>query len=210
MSLPKISIEDLVPTEINAVVVERQHVDGNVSENEIEIISRIVAYLKPQAMFEVGTFDGRTTINMALNAPADAHVYTLDLPAEQINLTTYKLATVGEYSDINYVLKAESGARYKQKTGSEKITQLFGDSATFDYSPYAQSMDLVFIDGSHVREYTKNDTEAAFSMIKAGGIILWHDYASVWPDVTAVLDEYGAKGFDIKHIEGTTLAYLKK
>lgn len=135
-------------------------------------------------------------------------MYTLDLPRSQSLLTKYALASVREYSDKTYIEKTESGARYKGKVGSEKIVQLFGDSAAFDYSPYENKMDLVFVDGSHARSYTINDTEAALRMIKSHGVIIWHDYASVWPDVTAVIDEYAAKRgrlTEMKRIEGTTL-----
>src|SRR3984957_4770475 len=184
MALPKISIEEIVPKNITANVIEKDPVDGNVSEKEIEVIARIAAYCKPQSIFECGTFDGRTTINMALNAPTDARVYTLDLPASQIDSTKYKLASVEGYSDITYIKKSESGVRYKGKEGAEKIVQLYGDSGVFDYSPFQKKMDMIFVDGSHAWDYTKNDTEAALSMIAPGGIILWHDYASVWPDVT--------------------------
>src|ERR1700722_10954667 len=184
MALPKISIEEIVPKNITANVIEKDPVDGNVSEKEIEVIARIAAYCKQQYFFECGTFDGRTTINMALNAPPDARVYTLDLPAAQINSTKYKLASAGQWSDATYIQKSESGARYKGKQNAGKISQLYGDSATFDYAPYRENIDLIFVDGSHARDYTKNDTEAALSMLKPGGVILWHDYGSVWPDVT--------------------------
>ncbi len=210
MSLRQISINEIIPKNVIASITEKVHVDGNVSESEVEIIARIVAHIKPKTVFEFGTFDGRTTINIAINAPEDAKIYTLDLPASQIDSTKYKLATVGEYSDLNYVRKFESGIRYREKEGAEKIVQLFGDSAKFDYSPYAGIMNLIFVDGSHVKEYTQNDTEAALLMIKLGGVILWHDYASVWPDVTTVLEGYESKGLNIVHIEGSTLAYLRR
>lgn len=34
-------------------------------------------------IFEIGTFDRRTTLNMAYNSPLDTKIYTLDLPKEQ-------------------------------------------------------------------------------------------------------------------------------
>jgi predicted O-methyltransferase YrrM len=209
MTLRQVSIKEIIPKTIQIKMVETDHVDGNVSEREIGIISKIVAYQKPKSIFEFGTFDGRTTINMAINSPLDTRIYTLDLPASQKDSTKYPLTTHGQYSDLTYVNKPESGSRYKGREGSEKIIQLYGDSALFDYSTYKGGMDLIFVDGSHARKYTENDTEVALSMLKPGGIIIWHDYARVWPDVTAVLNEYNSKGLNVEHIVGTTLAVLR-
>ena len=58
-------------------------VDGNMAPHELETVASIVATVKPKRIFEIGTFDGRTTLNMALNAP-DAQIYTLDLPASGV------------------------------------------------------------------------------------------------------------------------------
>src|SRR3989344_6174006 len=212
MTLPKIAIDEIIPETVVVEVIEKDCIDGNVSEKELKIISQIISYFKPHSIFEFGTFDGRTTINMAINAPADAKIYTLDLPASQATIMKYPLATTSQYSDMTYINKTGSGARYKGREESKKIIQLYGDSATFDYVPYKEKLDMIFIDGSHAREYTENDTEAALSMVRLGGIILWHDYESVWPDVTAVLDEYAEKNnrcAGMKHIENTSLVILQ-
>lgn len=68
MSVSTVSVKDIIPETIQATLIEDAPVDGNVSRDELEIISRLVAYLKPQNIFEFGTFDGRTTINMATHA----------------------------------------------------------------------------------------------------------------------------------------------
>ncbi len=72
--------------------------------------------------------------------------------------------------------KVISGERFLNTPQQSIITQLWGDSATFDFSPYYNSMDFVFIDGAHSEHYVKNDTEKALQLIKkSGGIIVWHD-----------------------------------
>ena len=75
--------------------------------------------------------------------------------------------------------RVNSGAHWYYYGGTEvepKITQLFGDSKSFDAAPYAGQCDLVFVDGSHAYSYVKNDTEKALAMTRPGGVILWHDY----------------------------------
>ena len=52
---------------------------GNVSLAELTLIAAICAAKRPAAIFEIGTFDGRTTLNLAENAPPDSRLYTLDL-----------------------------------------------------------------------------------------------------------------------------------
>src|SRR6185436_7400551 len=126
----------------------------------------------PQVLFEIGTFDGRTTMNMAANSPAEAHVYTLDLPAAQVENTAFRL----ELNEDAYVKKPVSGGRFIGSHLNRKITQLFGDSGTFDFSPFAGRVDFMFVDGSHSYEYVLSDTRNVLKMVKEGGIILWHDY----------------------------------
>jgi len=68
-------------------------------------------------------------------------------------------------------------------------------------------MDVVFVDAGHTYPYVKSDTENALSMLRPGGVILWHDYLQVLhPDVTQCLYEYRLAGLPIYHLRGTTLA----
>ena len=93
-----------------------------------------------------------------------------------------------------------------------RIHQLYGDSATFDFSPFRGRMGLVFVDGSHAYDYVANDAMRALAMLRPeGGVILFHDYGTVWDDVTRALNDlrrtvpaFGA----LRHVEGTTLAVL--
>jgi hypothetical protein len=49
-------------------------------------------------------------------------------------------------------------------------------------------MDLVLVDASHTYQAVFSDSMNAFRMIKAGGVILWHDYESM-------RSEYGVSRF---------------
>jgi predicted O-methyltransferase YrrM len=160
-------------------------VDGNISNYELMVINMLVRQYRPSQIFEIGTFDGRTTLNMAINAPADCHIFTLDLPASMKDEIKYQLA---EYETL-YVEKTDSGAHFHNHPASGKIEQLFGDSGTFDFTSYYGLCDLVFVDGSHAYDYVKNDTEHSFKLLKKkGGIILWHDCGE-WDGVTQYLNE---------------------
>jgi len=203
--LPVVSIKNLCsPSGTRFREIEEN--DGNITPVELGVINAICATYKPEKIFEIGTFDGRTTLNMAVNT--DAEIFTLDLPEGQE--TAFE--TVAE--DIPYLKKPVShiGRRFQSAAGDDlpsvnRITQLYGDSATFDYSPWLGAMGLVFVDGSHTYEYVINDTDAAFRLLRPeGGIILWHDYGE-WIGVTKALNELRKKRpeLELRHIRGTSL-----
>ncbi len=185
--IPAVALKSLVPVPAPVIMLEPDSANGNVTEWELFCIAQLVANHKPAACFEIGTFDGRTALNMAANMAEDGHVYTLDLPPSGLDSTALKIA----HGDESFIKKEASGTRFKDSAYAHKITQLWGDSATFDYAPYAGKMDLVFVDGSHSYDYVKKDTETALKLLKPeGGIILWHDYGSrYWKDLTRAMNE---------------------
>lgn len=92
-----------------------------------------------------------------------------------------------------------------------RVKQLFGDSADFDFSPY--EVDFVFVDGSHAYEYVMSDSRRALAMLRNGrGLVLWHDYGE-WEGVTRALNELHERDVafaGLRHVDGTTLAMLEK
>jgi predicted O-methyltransferase YrrM len=206
--LPRVSIEALTPNTTKVELWALDGVDGNVTDRELLTIARLVSAAGAKRIFEFGTFDGRTTLNMAMNAGDGAAVFTLDLPASATASTSAPLHP----HETQYAIKETSGARYRGTPAASRITQLFGDSATFDHSEFAESMDVVFVDGSHAYKYVVNDSLRALAMTKGGGTILWHDYGR-WDDVTKALNDLRRRSPDfagLSWIEGTTLAVLRR
>jgi predicted O-methyltransferase YrrM len=159
--------------------------DGNVSPRELRTICKLIRHFKPANLFEIGTFEGHTTAHMAANAPKTSRIFTLDLPAREIDHTALRIKT----SDSTFILKEQSGREFVSDEGlANKITQLYGDSANFDFTDYDNKMDFVFVDGSHSYEYAKNDTKVALKLLRnTKGIIIWHDYG--WREVVRALNE---------------------
>lgn len=202
--LPVVPFKELLPS-IDVDPIEKKDTNGNITLTELVVISQLIKNRKPKSIFEIGTFDGRTTLNLANFSPDDALVYTLDLPKSNIDDAKFGI----EEGDRKYVEKETIGERFKKNP--TKITQLYGDSAVFDFSPYYGKIDFMFVDGSHSAPYAKSDTEQAFKMVKNGGLILWHDYG-VWRGVTKVLNDYyknDKRFINIKHIEGTCFVILE-
>jgi hypothetical protein len=91
------------------------------------------------------------------------------------------------------------------------VTQLFGDSKTFDTSPWTGSCDVVFVDGSHAYSYVVSDTQKALDIVAPNGLVLWHDYAGPRhaPGVYRALNEL-ARRLPLVRIEGTTLVAYRR
>lgn len=206
--LPSVAASSLASEREPLVVRAISATDGNVSERELVIIDGIVRAVQPRRIFEFGTFDGRTTLNLAANAPAGARVFTLDLPQTASTTTAAPL----DPSELAYVEKSESGLRYRGTDFESSIVQLYGDSGTFDFSSWYGTVDLVFVDASHAYEYVVNDSLHALRLLgDRGGIVLWHDYGR-WDGVTRALNELrrSERRFAaLAHVEDTTLAVLR-
>jgi predicted O-methyltransferase YrrM len=207
--LPRVRASSIAPEHALLDIREIDAVDGNVSEREVVTISRLVRAVNPRELFEFGTFDGRTTVNLAANASTDSRVHTIDLLRSGI---TSSAAPIHAH-EIRYADKAESGARYRASDVSTRVEQLYGDSGTFDFTPFYDRMDFVFVDASHTYEYVINDSLHAMRMLRDGkGVIVWHDY-SRWDGVTRALNQLRRlEPFfaELSWIDGTTLAVLKR
>ena len=184
-------------------------VDGNTSLLELALLASLVKIAGARAVFEFGTFDGRTAVNLAANCALGGTVFTLDLPSEQANVTRLPL----DDRDKVYIDKPAPGARYKGTPFETSIVQLHGDSAAFDFSRFHNATDFVFIDASHKYEYVLNDTRIALRLLRDGrGTIAWHDYTQWWDGVVRALEELHAtepKLAGMRHIEGTDLVYTR-
>ena len=203
--LPTVDVDRITSATASVVLPEPIANDGNVTLLELLVLARLVRERQPRRIFEIGTYDGRTTLALAVNAPDDAQVYTLDLPADA------QTAFAVERSERAFVDKPVSGARFHGTEYARKITQLFGDSATFDFDQY--DADFVFVDGSHAYEYVVNDSERALGLLgDSTGVIVWHDYGE-WPGVTRALDQLAASDqhfAGLRWVQGTTLAVLDR
>jgi hypothetical protein len=207
--LPEISWMKCVHSRMPRVWEHRQE-NGNVRISELGILSAFAAGCRDGTnIFEIGTFNGRTTLNLSLNSPRRCQVYTLDLPPGQE--TKFKMAD-GEQHMVD---KPKPGSRYERycsvfPTSIAKIHQLLGDSATFDYTPYKDTCSMVFVDGSHAYDYVLSDTRAAMGIARKEGVIIWHDYG-IWEEVTRAIEELkNREGYDLRNIRGTSLVYWKK
>ena len=206
--LPEVSWRSITGSSI-ASIWEHQKENGNIRISELGVLAALARECEDGTdLFEIGTFDGRTMLNLAMNSPVRCRVFTLDLPPELD--TAFALAR----GERHMVEKPKPGARYEKYRATDpavigKIHQRLGDSATFDYTPHAHACSLVFVDGSHAYDYAMSDTRAAMGMVRGGGVVLWHDYG-IWEGVTKALEELEEKnGYGLRNIRGTSLVYWR-
>jgi hypothetical protein len=178
--------------------------NGGTSLLETMLIIAATRIVNAQRVFEIGTFLGGNTLNMALNLPDDARIFTLDLDEQHV-VGVKQLPEDAPLTQLH--LASQSSLDFAGTSVAGKISTLVGNSTTFDFSAWRNSVDLSFIDGGHDFATVKSDTENAFEMasIERPSCILWHDYRSwEYPALTCYLDDL-AKERKIFHVEDTTL-----
>jgi predicted O-methyltransferase YrrM len=149
---------------------------GDMTWQEVIILCMLVRQFQPKRIFEIGTFMGKSTYHLAANSGDEAHLFTLDLPETEFSQAIAEIPYDQEL--LREGKRQEVGYYYKKSSFRDKVTQLFANSATFDESPYADSMDMVFVDADHSYASVLSDTQKAFRMIAKGAsgkVILWHD-----------------------------------
>jgi hypothetical protein len=177
---------------------------GGTRLDELLVLATVTAVLRPRTVFEIGTFNGRTTSAFALNAPPDAVVTSLDLPPDDGD------GAVSGYlpTDLELVRQRRVGSVLHDLQLADRYHQLLCDSREFDPTPYAGSIELGFIDGAHTLEYVENDTRKMAAMAAERGLVFWHDYGGKgrFRALTEYLDRL-SRAIAVYRIAGTTLAW---
>ena len=184
-------------------------VEGGTSDVEAWMLA--VLAKRAHQMFEFGTCTGKTSYLWARNSPADARITTLTLAP--VDRTSYR-AESGDAPEDTANALSESGHTtflYSGTPSAQKIEQLFGDSKTFDVTPWAGRCDLVFVDGSHAYSYVMSDSAKALELVRPGGLVVWHDYAGPGhsPGVYRALNEL-LERLPLKRIAATMLVVYRK
>jgi predicted O-methyltransferase YrrM len=146
-------------------------------------IASLVQVLKPNRCLEIGTSLGLVTTTIAANSPESTEIHTLDL------------------SDTERI-----GSFFRNRPEAKKIRQHFGSSQAFDFRPLHNTVDFIFIDGSHEFDDVRRDTENAFRLLSDRGVIVWHDVSSYFPGVVKAL-EASTKANAIFRVQGTSCGF---
>jgi hypothetical protein len=179
--------------------------DSGTRLDEMLILGAATQALRPRKIFEIGTYNGRTTSIFALNASRDATIFTLDLPPD----TTVK-ENGSNYIDTDIdLMKGRKQTNFIHELRlTDQCHQIYCDSMKFDPTPYQGSIELGFIDGAHALPYVQNDTIKMASMMASRGLVFWHDYGGKgrFRPLADYLETL-SREVPIYRVAGTTLAW---
>jgi predicted O-methyltransferase YrrM len=205
LPIPAVTMMELIADETSAVlatIVAFPQIGFSITLDEAMGLAILMQKCRARRVFEFGTHRGVSTSQLAANLPADGAVFTLDLPREDTS-TRFEVNDWAEKEVANFPRKGD----LIPENLRGKVTFLTQDSALFDPKPYANTMDFIFVDAAHTREYVVNDSEKAWAMLRPGGIVAWHDCRPQSPDVVKFIR---ACKYNPKRIIGTTLAFAVK
>jgi hypothetical protein len=190
------AIFDLVPAEDKAAVLCLPQKTSVTSMLERGILLGILKAVKPQAIFEFGTFLGETTFMLAENSTA--RVFTLDLGFD------FESPILDGFEQKNLTGHRTNKKQFEDRSCAGRVTQLLGDSTLFDFSPYIGQMQFILIDGGHQMDVVIKDTENSLALLDVSkpACIIWHDYTNPHYQITEYLDKL-SENMRLFHVQET-------
>jgi predicted O-methyltransferase YrrM len=170
---------------------------------EIFCICAIERFVQASNVLEIGTYDGNTALNLAVNVHEGGRVVTVDLPADWDG--SLNIAVPDRFMNVGP--RDKVGAQYEGTPEAGTIEQIFADTATLDWAKLGGPFDLIFIDGCHHSDYVRSDTKNALAELAANGVLIWHDYG-MSRHVSSVVDEVATRR-RVHALRGTRLAVTR-
>lgn len=163
---------------------------------ELEVLIALVRSVEPRHVIEFGVNVGRTAKALLANVPSIEDYTGIDVTPD--------------YVPSKPVQRREVPLRPGELVASDpRFRLIVTPRGSLDLTAAdLQPCDVAFIDGDHGREAVLHDTALAASVMRSGGIIIWHDYHDLGTvDVKSVLDAFYNSGHDIAAVAGTWLAF---
>jgi hypothetical protein len=175
---------------------------------ETAVLVALARLVGARSYFEIGTFLGVETLNVAMNLPEDAVVYTLDLDRESFQeIAGTQMENDRHLSELHMARK--KNLAFMGTPFEKRITCLTGDSTRFDYAPYRGRIGFVYVDGGHDLQTVRADTQNALTLLPPAspGCVAWHDYGNpMCPDLTRFIEELAGE-LTIYHVEETMICF---
>lgn len=204
-SFKRIGLSEVIAAR-RSVIVDGSltYADGSLGIQDQVALMSLICDRKPEIVLEIGTYNGATTRLIALNLPR-AKIHTLDLPPDISREEIHQSKLPKD--DFHLIGNRRGGEAIVSDPAITNVTQHYGDSATWDFSP-VQGLDFVFIDGSHTYQYIRNDTIRCAEAAAGRATFVWHDFNYSHYDVVRYLTEMANAGLPLRHIEMTNLVVL--
>jgi predicted O-methyltransferase YrrM len=165
------------------------------NQNETRIVIELVKSVNPKIMIEFGCQMGRTSVAILRVVDTLERYIGIDVPAN------YVPPLAGQRSEV----PSEPGRYALADPRFQLIIRPRGSLDLFVND--LPRCDAIFIDGDHSERAVLHDSRLADTLVRPGGIIIWHDYANPTVEVTRALDNLIEAGWPIRLVENTWLAY---
>jgi hypothetical protein len=173
--------------------MEKPLTQWEIETDDAPIFRYIYRTFRPRRHLEFGTWQGAGTVYCL--EECEATVWTINLPFGDFNANG-----IGQYgyydAETNEILAWAQkigmnvqkeqritdtlgfiGRFYLGKNLGNRVCQIYCDSGQWDISNYpAHFFDSVLIDGGHYEDVVINDTCKALTVLRSGGLIMWHDF----------------------------------
>jgi predicted O-methyltransferase YrrM len=165
------------------------------NQQETSILIELVESVAPEVMIEFGCNLGITSLRVMQSVRTIERYIGIDVPYEHIPA----LACQREEIPLTAGCIAGVDSRF-----FIHLAPSIGIS-----KDELEPCDAVFIDGDHSEEAVLHESWLARSLVRPGGVIVWHDYTNPAVEVTQALDRLYAEGWPIAHVEGSWLAFMR-
>ena len=133
---------------------------------ELQRFMERVRSSQPRTVVEIGTARGGTLFLLSCSADPSARIVSIDLPAGPFGggYPAWKGLLYRHLSGASQSLHLIRGNSHKEATFNEAVRALAGNK-----------VDVLFIDGDHAYEGAKQDFIRYRSLVRPGGMIVFHD-----------------------------------
>jgi predicted O-methyltransferase YrrM len=146
---------------------------GGVNPGDQRAIFYLINHFRPDAVLEVGTFIGASTVHIAeaLSGSREANRNSASLTTVDIN----------DVNDVRRKPWIQHGATHSPRElldqlGLSDLVQFVNRPSLAYLAACEEKFDLIFLDGDHSAEAVYREIPAALELLNPGGVILLHDY----------------------------------
>jgi len=186
------------------------------------VLRYVFRHFRPMRHLEFGTWQGDGVLRCV--EECEATVWTINVPRGEIKpdggwayaqMESEQWKSPTDWSERLVTndgvwVRTDSygliGSKYLEAGWGRRVCQIYADSREWDTRAYPSGFfDTVFIDGGHAADIVESDTRQAMRLVRAGGLVVWHDFCpleevtrscestrDVVEFITTHLDELGA------------------
>ena len=217
-------IEAARPSE-SSLQARLQHMQaGSIKFHDARQLVRLLETLRPQRILEVGSFIGVSCrLLLEASTPWQGEVVALDpnmrhrgidQPAEVVRALNHsflgkRLTMVEAFFDqVNAAGFYYEYETHRPQLDHAKVDALIAHRPVID-ATWPERFDMIFIDGAHDAEAALGNYRLARTLLKEGGVMVFHDAFS-WRSVRQVMLDIRSRGEDHVTFFGWTARLLTK